>query len=81
MGKMIAKTLKGKEFCYASRSAYSVPDRSADEICGALNACKYKLGEGEVWHVYECGEYERKYTYAGVQRIRKTKTGFIIEEV
>ena len=78
MEKMIAKAVKGKEFLYSRESAHAVSERSANAICNALNTCAYKLKDGEVWHVYDCGWYERECTGAGYQKFTR-RNGKIFE--
>lgn len=51
--KLIAKTIKGKEFMYSKRDCGFVSDRSAYKICDILNKAKYKCKDDECWYVYE----------------------------
>ena len=53
MRKLIAKTRIGKEFMHSRSDAYFADEEDADKICEALNKAKYKLKEGECWHVYD----------------------------
>lgn len=73
MGKMIAKTIAGKEFVYSRNSAHAVAKSSAQKICDALNRTRYNLKDGEIWHVYDMGQYERDYTAAGYQKFAQRK--------
>lgn len=73
MGKMIAKTIPGKEFVYSRKSAHAVSEAAADYICGVLNEKRYRLKDGEAWHVYDCGGYELEYTEAGTQKFTRRK--------
>ena len=66
--KLIAKSREGAEFCYSRASAHLVSDRSAAKICDALNACRYDLNDGQIWHVHDCGPYELETTGAGFQK-------------
>ena len=70
---IIAKTHTGTEYLYSASSAFSVSKRSAKEICRTLNAHRYRLNNGETWHVYEIDQYDAAYTVAQNQRctIRK----------
>ena len=52
MRKLIAKTRIGKEFMHSRSDAYFA-NKNANRICDALNETKYKLKEGECWHVYD----------------------------
>lgn len=78
MGKMIAKTQKGMEYCYSRSSAHSVSERGAETICKALNDAKYQISGDLIWHVYDCGIYEMNYTEAGCQSFRR-RNGRIVE--
>lgn len=78
---VLAKAVKGKEFCYIPSSSHQVSKAPADVICKALNELGYQLGEGEVWHKFEnfC-RYSSGWDYAVTQkftryknRIRETK--------
>lgn len=71
--KMIAKAVKGAEFLYSRDSAHLVSNASANKICDMLNKLRWGLNDGEVWHVYDCGEYEIEYSAAAYRRfsIRK----------
>lgn len=65
--KVVAKSLKGHEYMYSAKSAHKVPNSSAQAICDALNECKYKLKENEVWFIHEVDRYDNAYEYAEVQ--------------
>ena len=52
MRKLIAKTIIGREFMHSRSDAYFA-NKNANRICDALNETKYKLKEGECWHVYD----------------------------
>lgn len=73
MKKLIAKTLIGEEFMHSRSDAYFV-DKNADKICDALNKAKYKLKEGECWHVYD---YDFTQEWYVEQIISLTRTGKI----
>ena len=77
--KMLAKAIRGKEFLYSRKSAHAVSDAGADYICRVLNENKYRLKDGEIWHVYDCGWYEMEYTEAGTQKF--TRRRGIVSEV
>lgn len=67
--KIIAKTIKGQEFCYNARSARKVSAASAEKICKIVNEYKYLLGtnDGEIWHVYDIDCYSKAWDYAQYQ--------------
>lgn len=71
--KMLAKAIKGKEFCYDRWSAHKVSTAGAEKICTALNKIRYQLKSGEVWHVYDCDGYSLEYTGAGYQSFTMRK--------
>lgn len=79
MAKIIAKTIVGKEFVYSRKSAHAVSAAGAAEICKTLNENKYKLGEGEKWHVYEIGPWEMEYCGAAYQSFTRRK-GYVYEK-
>ena len=71
MRKLIAKTIKGKEYIHSRSQAYFA-DKDADKICEALNAAKYQLKDGECWHVYD---YDFTQEWYIEQVISLTRTG------
>ena len=52
MKKLIARTQVGKEFLHSKKDSFFC-DRSAQRIADILNENKYKLADGEKWHVYD----------------------------
>ena len=71
MRKLIAKTIKGKEYVYSRTHAYFA-DKNADQICEALNKARYQLKDGECWHVYD---YDCSQTAYVEQAISLTRAG------
>ena len=68
MSKFIARAVIGQEFFYVRSSAHSVPTSSAYKIRDALNAARFRLKDGETWHVFESeGEpvYQRFFIRSG----------------
>lgn len=55
---VIAKTVTGKEFFHSVREMYEVPKTSASLICDVMNNARFRLKEGEAWHVYDEYMYE-----------------------
>ena len=51
--KFIAVSKKGQEFVFDRRRMIAVPTSSAKKIADTLTELKYKLKEGEVWHVHD----------------------------
>jgi hypothetical protein len=52
--KLIAKTIKGKEFFHSRKDAAFAPESSANKICRIMNDERFRLNnENEVWHVYD----------------------------
>ena len=49
----IAIAPKGQEYIYKRITRLSVPKASAQMIADVLTENRYKLRDGEVWHVYE----------------------------
>ena len=53
---VLAKSAEGAEYMYSAKSAHAVPKSSARKIMDALNAEKWGLKDGQVWHLHEvCG--------------------------
>ena len=73
MRKLIAKTIKGKEFMHSRSHAYFA-DKDADKICKMLNDTEYQLKDGERWYVYD---YDFTQTWYVEQVITLTKAGKI----
>ena len=72
--KIIAKTVKGNEFCYSTNTAHAVSNSRAETICGILNRVRYKLSTpNEIWYIYDVDRYDLSYDYAQTQKffIRK----------
>lgn len=63
MAKIIAKTIKGKEFIYSKTSAHNVSNASALKIRDALNSIKWQLKDDEIWHIYDVDWYTESFTY------------------
>ena len=55
--KFIAITNIGTEFMFKKSSMIAVPTSSAEKIAEALTKVKYKITDGEKWHVYENDSY------------------------
>lgn len=77
---VLARSPEGKEFLYSSSSAHSVPKASANKIRDTLNRIRYKLKDGEVWHLHEVGQYDLAYEYGQCQSFR-IRTGHIYESI
>ena len=73
MKKLIAKTKIGTEFFHSTKDCFFA-SANAQKICDALNADKYKLKEGETWHVYDL---DFSQTFYVDKRIFKSKNGSI----
>jgi hypothetical protein len=52
MKKLIAKTQEGKEFFHSKKDVFFASN-NVQKIADILNKNKYKLSDGEKWHVYE----------------------------
>lgn len=64
MKKFVAITTPGTEYLYKGSSAHSVSCASAEKILSVLNRVRYKLKDGEIWHVYiEEGSYSNHAAY------------------
>lgn len=75
---ILAKTYKGTEYLYSTKSAHAVSKASACDICDTLNANRYNLTNDEqTWHVYEIDEYDGEaFYYAEHQKFTRRK-GYI----
>ena len=64
--KIVARTIKGKEFLYGIKTAHKVSERSAKEILEILNQNHFRCGKNpdEVWHIYDVDQYDLAYQYA-----------------
>ena len=73
--KILAITTPGKEFIYSVMTAHKVSARNGHKIMNAINEARYKLKDGEVWHMYDVNEYDRAYDVGQFQNftIRKGK--------
>lgn len=67
---IIAKTRKGQEYLYSAISAHKVSKASAAYICKICNECKYRLKEGETWHIYDVDPYSYAHDVAETQHGR-----------
>ena len=76
---VIAKTREGSEFIYSAKSAHGVAKAKADEVCTVLNNLRWKLSDGEVWHIYTVDEYDTAYYVADNKRFIYHRGGGISE--
>ena len=67
---IIAKTRQGSEYLYSAKSAHAVSKASAEYIRDICNQYKYRLNDGETWHIYDVDMYDIAYNVAQVQRGR-----------
>ena len=51
--KVIAKTEVGCEYLLDRRSAHYAPESSAAKMLSILNSCRFQLGDGETWKIYD----------------------------
>ncbi len=61
---VIAKSKAGHEFIYNAASARKVSARSAETILKVLNDMRWRLKDGEIWHIHEVDEYDNAFYYA-----------------
>jgi hypothetical protein len=66
--KFIAIAPKGAEYLYRRSSMIAVPKSSAIKIMTTLNNLRYKLKDGEVWHVYDNDWYSNDYIDGEIKR-------------
>lgn len=70
--KFIAIANKGQEFSFKRSSMIAVPSSSAKKIADVLTDIRYKLNEGEVWHVYDNDYYYNDYIGSEIRRFGKS---------
>ena len=77
--KILAKSIKGKEFIYDASTAGRVSARNAQKVCDIVNNYKSILGcsEDEVYHVYDVYECDNAYYYAMNRRFILHKDGHV----
>ena len=70
---VVAKSVKGKEFLYSSKSCHSVSKASAKKICKILNENNYQLEDNQTWFIHEIDSYSNGAIFAEQQKfmIRK----------
>lgn len=76
--KLIAKTIKGKEFLHSKKESGFVSDSSANKICNLMNDIRFRLNnENECWHVYDYDYsmddyvFWRFYIYNGIVKMKQ----------
>jgi signal recognition particle subunit SEC65 len=69
--KFIAIAPKGQEFIFNKASMIAVPTPSAQKIADTLTELKYKLKEGQVWHVYDNDWYYNDYISSEIKKYGK----------
>ena len=73
MKKLVAKTKIGTEYMHSREDAFFA-SANAQQIADALNGVKYKLRDGEKWHVYDYDIGMDMYVY---RRIYKSRNGSV----
>lgn len=81
MKKIIAKTHIGQEYIYSTRHCYAVSNAAAEAICKVINEIKWRLSDGEMWKVYEAGDYEYTYTNAAFEKLTRYKGHITLREI
>lgn len=76
---IIARTMQGSEFIYSTKSAHGVAKAKAAEVCSVLNNLRWKLSDGEVWHIYTVDEYDTAYYVADSKKFIYHRGGGITE--
>ena len=69
--KFIAIAPKGQEYIFNKASMIAVPTPTAQKIADALTEMKYKLKEGQVWHVYDNDWYYNDYIGSEIKKYGK----------
>lgn len=70
---MIAKTYDGAEYMHSRSECYFVSNNAKQAICNKLNEIKWKLENGQKWHIYECKYGDDFYC----DKVMKTRNGGI----
>ena len=71
--KLIAIAPKGKEFIFKTSLMIAVPKSSAVKIRNRLNRERYKLKDGEVWHIYDNDAYYNDMITGIIKRYSETR--------
>lgn len=71
---VIVKTVTRKEFFHSVREMYEAPKSSASKICDVMNDVRFRLKEGEAWHIYDEYMYEPQGRLSIRKGIVKLKT-------
>lgn len=66
--KFIAIAPKGAEYLYRRSSMIAVPKSSGVKIMTTLNNLRYKLKDGEVWHIYDNDWYSNDFIESEIKR-------------
>ena len=75
--KFIAIAPKGAEYLYRKSSMIAVPKSSAIKIMIALNNLRYKLKDGEVWHIYDNDWYTNDFISSEIKRYSNKKMSVV----
>ena len=79
--KVVARSVKGREFLYSAASAHKVAPKKAQMIADALNHAGCGITPEQVWFVHDVGMYDNAYAYGEVQEFQMRKDGSIIRKV
>lgn len=66
--KILAVSVAGREYLYTASSAHAIKENDLDTIRSVLNRSRFRLKDGETWHVHDVGPYDRAHAYASAQR-------------
>lgn len=69
--KFIAIAPKGREYIYKRSSMLAVPKKSAQVIADALTKERYRIKDGEVWHVYDTEYGDEDFISGNVRNLGK----------
>ena len=77
--KVVAKSVKGKEFFYNPRSAHFVSEKNAQLICEVLNKINHDLKADEIWHIHDVDKYDVAFDYAQEYKFIINSKGCLVE--
>jgi hypothetical protein len=73
--KVLAISIKGKEYLYNARTAHKANAKKIEQIRDALNRQGWKLKTGETWFIHDINQYDTAFEYAQFQSFKAGKRG------
>ena len=73
--KILAVSVKGREFAYNPKTAHKVNANKANEIAAILNRISWNIKDGETWYAHDVDKYDTAFVYAEYQSFVYGKNG------